>query len=62
MPVPPKISDWPREGATLQAVGKMPNYFATFVTRLGPIEGVLSYDRDVVIDARTGLAVPNINR
>ena len=62
MPVPQMIADWPREAPTLQAVGKMPNYFSTFVTRLGPIEGVLSYDRDVVIDARTGLAVPNINR
>lgn len=38
--------------AELRAADKMPNHFGIPITRLAPIEGVLGYERDRVIDLR----------
>ncbi len=43
--------------AELRAADRMPNYFGVMITRLAPIEGVLAYNRDEVIDVRSGAAV-----
>ena len=38
--------------AELRAADKMPNYFGVMITRLAPIEGILAYNRDEVVDLR----------
>ncbi|MDB5668317.1 MAG: hypothetical protein JWL74_1267 [Alphaproteobacteria bacterium] len=38
--------------AELRAADRMPNYFGVMITRLAPIDGVLAYNRDEVIDLR----------
>ncbi len=40
--------------AQLRAADRMPNYFGVMITRLAPVEGVLAYNRDEVIDVRAG--------
>jgi hypothetical protein len=40
--------------AEWRAADKMPNYFGVMIDRHPPVEGVLRYQRDRVIDARTG--------
>lgn len=57
--LPASIKDWPAEVPVLQAAGKLNNYYGAMVSRLPPIEGVLAYRRDRVIDASTGEEVPN---
>lgn len=52
--IPATLKGLPRELAELHAVGKFPNRYATSVNRMAPIPGVLEYDEDRVIDARTG--------
>ncbi|HEX8578263.1 MAG TPA: hypothetical protein VF655_01550, partial [Allosphingosinicella sp.] len=39
--------------ADYRAVGKFPNYFRTMITRMVPIEGILAYHRDRVIDVKS---------
>lgn len=39
------------------ASGKMNNFYGVMVGRLPPIDGVLTYDRDSVIDLRRGLSL-----
>jgi hypothetical protein len=36
--------------AQLRAADKMPNYYGLLIGRLAPIEGVLGYRRDQVLD------------
>ncbi len=47
--------------AELRAAGKVANHFGIPITRLAPIEGVLGYERDRVIDLRTGATVEGSN-
>jgi len=56
-PLPPQLAGLNVVPAELHAADKMPNYFGVFISRLAPIPGVLRYDRDVVIDDRTGRPV-----
>lgn len=50
--------------AVFSASGKMNNFYGVMVGRLPPIDGVLAYDRDTVIDLRSGqtLDAPKIPR
>lgn len=54
MPIPVPLQALPREAASYEAFGKMPNYFSPIVMRLAPLPGVLGYEEDRVIDLRTG--------
>ena len=49
-PLPPQLSAAQVVPAQLRAADKMPNYFGVFISRIAPIEGVLGYRRDEVLD------------
>lgn len=51
MAVDPRLSQWTVKPATFKPVGKLPNYFGVNVTRIQPIESVIAYDRDKILDA-----------
>jgi hypothetical protein len=52
--IPPSLKDWPVAEAEFSASGKTNNFFNVIISRLPAVPGVLGYDRDVVIDAKTG--------
>ena len=58
MAVPPRLAGLPRVPAEFHAAGKVPNYFGVEIERHPALPGVLAYQRDQVIDARTGTPVP----
>lgn len=45
------------EAAVFTASGKFNNIYGVMVSRLPPVPGVLAYDRDRVIDAKSGAPV-----
>jgi hypothetical protein len=57
--LPDSLKAWPSAQAEFSASGKLNNYFGITVTRMPPVPGVLDYQRDVVIDARSGAEVPS---
>jgi hypothetical protein len=54
MTVPDRLRGLPLVRAELRAADKMPNYFGVQIDRHPPLRGVLAYQRDRVIDVRTG--------
>lgn len=50
--LPARLAGLPVVPAELRAAGKVPNFFAVEIDRHPPIDGVLAYDRDRVIDLR----------
>lgn len=52
MRTPPQFANLRVVPAELRAADRMPNYFGVMITRLAPIEGILAYNRDEVIDLR----------
>ena len=50
--LPASLADYPHAPAELRAAGKLNNYFGIMIGRMAPIDGVLGYDRDTVIDLR----------
>lgn len=52
--VPPSLSALPAVRAEFHASGKINNFDNITVNRVRPIPGILGYDRDTVIDLRTG--------
>lgn len=48
--VDPRIGSFPVKPAVLRASGKMPNWYGIEVDRLTAIPGVLSYDRDRIVE------------
>lgn len=50
MSTDPRLSQWTVKPATFRPVGKLPNYFGVNVTRIQPIESVIAYDRDKILD------------
>lgn len=52
--LPASLKDWPSAQAEFHASGKQNNYFGIFISRLSPVPGVLGYNRDTVVDLRTG--------
>ena len=54
MLVPDRLAGFPMVRAELRAADKLTNYFALEIDRHPEIPGILSYERDRVIDARTG--------
>lgn len=55
--VPASLEKWPVEQAVFAASGKFNNIYGVMISRLPPVPGVLAYERDRVIDAKTGAAV-----
>lgn len=55
--VPSSLGKWPVEQAMFTASGKFNNIYGIMVSRLPPVPGVLAYERDRVIDAKTGAVV-----
>jgi hypothetical protein len=53
-----RLSAFPSEPARYRAAGKLLNYFGVYIDRLGPMAGVLAYQRDRVIDVPTGREIP----
>lgn len=51
-PVDPRLKSLPRIPADLRAAGKMANYMGIAISRLPAIKGVLSYQRDRIIDKK----------
>jgi len=54
--VPDSLSSLPSIQAELHAAGKINNFYRAGVQRMPPVEGVLAYERDTVIDVRAKLA------
>ncbi len=54
----PRLAAFKIIPATLHAAGRIPNYYGVEIDRLTVIPGILEYDRDRVVDARTGKIVP----
>jgi hypothetical protein len=54
----PRIPDELFTPAELKAVSSMPNWFGAYLNRLQPIDGVLAYERDKVIDLKAQAARP----
>jgi len=55
--LPASLKEWPSVQAEFYANPKINNYFGIFVSRMAPIPGVLGYNRDTVVDLRTGQEV-----
>ena len=55
--VDPRLAAYTVVPAELHASRRFPNYFGVQIDRITPIPGVISYDRDQIIDGRTGKAV-----
>jgi len=49
-PVPAALASYPVGKAAFRAAPKMNNFFGLTVSRMPPVEGVLAYDRDKVIN------------
>lgn len=50
--IPASLSSYTVEQADWRAAGKMNNFFGITVSRFPPVEGVLAYERDKVIDLK----------
>lgn len=50
----PRLAGYAIVPADLRAAGRTPNYFGIQIDRLTPVPGVLAYDRDTIIDEKTG--------
>lgn len=53
-PLPARLQGLPVKPAEFRAAGKLPNYFGITIDRMAPMQGVLSYRRDTIIDERAG--------
>jgi hypothetical protein len=51
-PVDPRIVSFPRIAANFRATGKVSNYMGIGISRLPAMPGVLSYNRDQIIDEK----------
>lgn len=56
-PVDPRLAAYTIIPAELHASRRFPNYFGVQVDRITPIPGVIAYDRDKIVDERTGKVV-----
>ena len=55
--VPPSLQALPAARAEFAASGKMDNIYSAMVNRVRPIPGILGYQRDEVVDLRTGQVI-----
>ena len=54
--IPQSLAAYPAEQPDLQAAGKMNNFYGIMIGRMPPVDGVLGYERDTVIDLRAAAA------
>lgn len=52
-PIPEALRSLPRAAAEYRAVGKFPNYFHSVINRMAPVDKVLAYEGDKVIDLKS---------
>ncbi len=52
--IDPRLSSYPIVPAELRAAGRFPNYYGAQIDRLTPIPGILEYERDRVVDVKSG--------
>jgi hypothetical protein len=52
--LPESLQAYESEQANLRASGKINNFYGVMISRLAPIQGILGYDRDTVINEQTG--------
>jgi hypothetical protein len=57
--VDPRIGSFPVRPAAYRASGKMPNWYGIEVDRLTAIPGILSYDRDRIVELASAPAAAN---
>lgn len=50
--LPPALAAYPSAVPEFSAVGKINNFYGQMIARIAPIDGVIAYDRDRVIDLR----------
>lgn len=53
-PIPAVLAGMPRRAADYRAAGWLPNIDGTRIDRISTLRGVIAYDRDKVIDLKTG--------
>ena len=56
--IPPAIQNMPRTAATYSAAGWLPNIDGTRIDRISAMPGIIGYDRDRVVDTKTGKVYP----
>ena len=54
--IPASLTGYTVEQADLRAAGKMNNMFNLLIARMPPVEGVLAYERDRIVDVKAKLA------
>ena len=57
--LPGSLSQWPSVTPDFVASGKLNNFYGVMISRLPPVPGILEYQRDKIIDARSGNTVKN---
>ncbi len=55
--IDPRLAGYAIVPAELRAAGRFPNYYGLQIDRMTPIPGVLAYERDRIIDVKTGAQV-----
>jgi hypothetical protein len=60
--LPASLKDWPSVQAEFHAHPKVNNLLGVFISRIGPVPGVIGYHRDAIVDLRSGqeLASPTM--
>ena len=56
-PLPAALAALPRVPADYRAAGSLPNIDGTMIDRVSAMPGVIAYDRDRIIDVKTGRAL-----
>lgn len=56
--VPESLVSFPRVAAEYHAAGSLPNIDGTMIDRVSAMPGVIAFDRDRIIDVRTGRVLP----
>ena len=56
--IDPRLASYTIVPAELHAGRRVPNYLGLEIDRVMPIDGVLAYRRDKVIDVRSGATLP----
>lgn len=57
--IDPRLANYTVRPVQYRAAGKLPNFYRLTIDRLGPMAGVLSYQRDRIIDVVTGEEIPS---
>jgi hypothetical protein len=56
--IDPRLANYTVEPAELHASRRVPNYLGLEIDRMMPIDGVLAYQRDKIVDVKSGATLP----